>query len=51
MNNLYSQFLAEYCGCYVDETGNRSCDNGCLCDKCMSKSAQSAWEKFKEARN
>lgn len=45
--NLYSQFLASYCGCYPDSEGNRPCDNGLLCDRCMTKEAQEIWQKMK----
>lgn len=43
----YNQFLATYCGCYADEEGNRPCDNGSLCDKCMTKEAQAIWASIK----
>lgn len=44
----YEKFLATYCGCYTDEIGNRPCDNGALCDRCMTKEMQAIWEKIKE---
>lgn len=48
MNDKYVQFLAQYCGCHDDDNGNRPCDNGCLCDKCMTKEVQEIWEKVQK---
>lgn len=31
----YDKWLAQVCHCYPDEVGNRPCDNGCMCDRCM----------------
>lgn len=45
--SAYDNFLNQYCGCYTDEEGNRPCDNGCLCDRCMTHEAQELWEKIK----
>lgn len=36
-------FLNEYFGCSCDEVGNRSCDNGALCDRCMTDEAKAAF--------
>lgn len=44
----YDQFLYVYCGCYTDSNGNRPCDNGVLCDRCMREDAQKMWKKIKE---
>lgn len=35
---LYDQdkFLSEELHCYTDQNGNRPCDNGMMCDKCMT---------------
>ncbi len=44
----YDEFLSAYCGCYADCEGNRPCDNGCLCDRCMTKEMQEAWKRVKE---
>lgn len=45
MNKKWSMFLTEnYCQ-RDSETGNRPCDNGFLCDSCMTSYAQ---EKFEE---
>ena len=32
----YSEFLDRYCDCHEDKVGNRPCDNGYICDKCMT---------------
>ena len=32
----YSGFLDRYCDCHEDKVGNRPCDNGYICDKCMT---------------
>lgn len=48
MMNAYNKFLATYCDCYADSEGNRPCDNGALCDRCMTKEAQEIWNKIKE---
>ena len=45
-NSLRNQFLAFYCHCYEDEVGNRPCDNGAICDKCMTEQAQRDWGRF-----
>ena len=44
---LYNKWLASYCQCYADSEGNRPCDYGCLCDKCMTPQAQESWKNFK----
>ncbi len=46
-NVTYSEFLAIFCNCHPDAEGNRPCDNGCLCDKCMTAEAQEVWENIK----
>ena len=33
----WDEFLNVECGCYVDEYGNRPCDNGALCDRCSDE--------------
>lgn len=38
----YDWFLDVYIGCHADENGNRPCDNGVPCDRCMTKEAQEA---------
>ena len=35
--NAWEEFLNTECGCYVDENGNRPCDNGALCDRCSDE--------------
>lgn len=34
MVHLYSRYLNEVYHCYADESGNRPCDNGAICDRC-----------------
>lgn len=34
MVHLYSRYLNEVCHCYANESGNRLCDNGAICDRC-----------------
>lgn len=36
----WEDFLNEYCGCSCDEMGNRPCDNGACCDRCMTDEAK-----------
>ena len=46
-NNLYDQFLNEnFCGC--DEVGNRPCDNGAVCDRCMTDGACNMWDEYEK---
>ncbi len=44
----YSEFLSTYCHCSADAVGNRPCDNGVLCDRCMTEEMQAIWKKIKE---
>lgn len=46
ITTLYNQFLRDYCHCHEDEVGNRPCDNGALCDRCMTREAQEIWKKL-----
>ena len=39
----WEDFLNEYCGCSYDEVGNRPCDNGACCDRCMADEAKAAF--------
>lgn len=50
MAKTYDQFLTTICHCSADCYGNRPCDNGAMCDRCMTKEAEEAWEKFKEEK-
>ncbi len=47
----YSDFLFTYCECVADCSGNRPCDYGCLCERCMTKEAQEAWERIRQTLN
>lgn len=40
----WNEFLEKECNCYADEFDNRPCDNGAICDKCLTA------EKEKEFR-
>ena len=44
--NLWDKVLREYCHCYPDAVGNRPCDNGCLCDRCMSKDVKEIYNSL-----
>lgn len=46
-NNLYDAFLNEnFCTC--DECGNRPCDNGATCDRCMTDDACDLWDWYEK---
>lgn len=34
--NAWVKFLTEELHCYTDQNGNRPCDNGVVCDRCMT---------------
>ena len=36
ITKAWNKFLDEECGCYADEFGNRPCDYGAVCDRCMT---------------
>lgn len=44
----YIEFLATYCHCYPDVVGNMPCDNGHLCDLCMTPEMVKLWNTVKE---
>lgn len=41
----WDEFLNVECGCYADEYGNRPCDNGALCDRCLD---EKLYENFRK---
>lgn len=41
----YNEFLSRFCGCHEDEVGNRPCDNGYMCDKCMTDEMIELWKE------
>lgn len=43
---LWDKVLKEYCHCYPDAVGNRPCDNGCLCDRCMSEEVKEIYHSL-----
>ena len=49
--NLWDKVLREYCHCYPDIVGNRPCDNGCLCDRCMSKDVKEIYNSLLKENN
>lgn len=44
----YNEFLSRFCGCHEDEVGNRPCDNGCMCDKCMTPELEKLWKEVRD---
>lgn len=42
----WNEFLNQFFHCYEDENGNRPCDNGCVCDNCMTDEDIKNWEDF-----
>lgn len=46
---LWDKVLREYCHCYTDDVGNRPCDNGCLCDRCLADDVQQIYKSELEA--
>ena len=47
----WDKFLRVCCNCHADENGNRPCDNGFVCDFCMTEEMKKMWENFKEDKN
>lgn len=45
-NYLRNNFLATRYHCHEDENGNRPCDNGIVCNSCMTQEAQDEWYHF-----
>lgn len=33
--SAYDNYLQKMFHCYADENGNRPCDNGALCERCL----------------
>lgn len=46
MINTWEEFLNTECGCYTDENGNRPCDNGVQCDRCLD---EKFYENFRKS--
>lgn len=40
----WEETLEQYCRCYADAVGNRPCDNGALCDRCMQDDVQQVYQ-------
>lgn len=54
MNNkvalkLWDKVLREYCHCYPDDIGNRPCDYGCPCDRCLADDVKQIYRSELEA--
>lgn len=43
---IWDEILRKFCGCYADEAGNRPCDNGLLCDRCMTDEVQRIYKSM-----
>lgn len=43
--DTWEEFLSTEFGCYADENGNRPCDNGALCDRCLD---EKLYENFRK---
>ena len=43
----YNEFLERYCRCYGDAEGNRPCDNGACCDRCMTPELEKLWKEVR----
>lgn len=50
-NDVWEKVLEEYCHCYQDSYGNRPCDNGEICDRCMSSDIQDIYENALNGNN
>lgn len=44
----YNEFLSRFCGCHEDEVGNRPCDNGSMCDRCMTPELEKLWKEMRD---
>ncbi len=44
----YKEFLDRYCDCHEDAAGNHPCDNGHLCDDCMTDDMVNLWKEVKD---
>lgn len=47
--HIWNKILNEMCNCYEDDVGNRPCDNGTYCDRCMCKDVQEVYKRELEA--
>lgn len=43
--DTWDKFLTDELKCYADENGNRPCDNGVKCDRCLD---EKIYKKFRE---
>lgn len=43
---IWDKVLKEYCHCYPDEVGNRPCDNGSWCTRCLEKDVQEIYRSL-----
>lgn len=42
----WDKTLKEYCHCHADAVGNRPCDNGAVCDRCMTEEVQEVYKSI-----
>jgi len=47
---LWDKVLKDYCKCYPDAVGNRPCDNGAICDRCLEKDVQQIYNSLLEGK-
>ena len=43
--DVWLKVLSEYCGCKPSYNGNMPCDNGLVCDRCMTEEVQKIYRK------
>ena len=43
--DIWLKVLSEYCGCKPSYGGNMPCDNGLVCDRCMTEEVQKIYRK------
>ena len=43
----WTEYLEEVCNCWKDENGNRMCDNGVDCDRCVFMEKEVPFEKWR----
>lgn len=42
---VWLKVLSEYCGCNPSYGGNMPCDNGVVCDRCMTEEVQKIYRE------
>lgn len=46
--DTWDKVLKDYCKCYPDAVGNRPCDNGAICSRCLEKDVQQIYNLLLE---